>query len=332
MSEPGFVRRLGWASRRLFQKLWSRIRFSGVATSSSSSSSLRARSTHIYFYPPETTTSPYSGVASTHRSFSPHNIPYNHVSTLIPNVDALRGSTNSDQLTQNGVLRALRVINPDRAISSIQPLMPLPDLDFVTCPLTPLQQAVGAYLYHSRSSLSSVSSISSISQEIISQGVQIPDTTRYVPSPPSESESISRGLSSVSSQSGWSTSSERPISSGDFRDTSQSSDSQRLSPVNNNSARNSHRAEITGTRISRSHRGSFRLHTMQSLMELVEQEGKEWSNGVLSRADTASSIFPTPCSSWPWRGPPGTPSVPLPLTLVAGLVAQDRRGSQIFYH
>jgi hypothetical protein len=71
---------------------------------------------------------------------------------------------------------------------------------------------------------------------------------------------------------------------------------------------------------------------MQSLMELVEQEGKEWSDGVLSQSDTTSSIFPTPCSSWPWRGPPGNPSVPLPLTLVAGLVAQDRRGSQIFYH
>jgi len=310
MPEAGFVRQLRRASRKLFSRLLSKVRCPS------------SRATSAYF-PSISSSNPYS--------------PYVPVPVLRPNSDASVGSIYANPVTQHGNTPVLRVMNPDppspsastaslssptslaylgsskssvSSNSSLPPLKPLPSLFFVTQPQTPLVHAMSTYLHHSRSSMS--------------LGSQVSYNTRDVSSP-TEPQGIPRNSSLISSHSGRSTPPGCPTFSLHMkRQTSElfftalrTSKSQRRARANDNLLPDPDRVEITGTSISSRRLPSFRVRTMDSLVELVEREGVEWSRGVYPQSSTV------PFSSTPplnWR-----PFVGIPLILRAGYFAQDRR-------
>lgn len=345
MSAPGFVRRLGRASRRLFRKLWSSIQSSGSTTSSWSSGSTIPSS--------QRTMSLYSF------SITP-SITRDCASALPPNVDAFRGNTNIEHVTQNGdsgVLSvaspspsisaasaasaafvghtgSLIVVNPDPSIPSTSPassassassifsipaLVSLPSLFFVKHPQTSLEHAMSTYIYPSGSSVSVEGPVTNITRDVLC--------------PLSQSERMSHGFSPVSSHSGWSASSGRPAFSVHMKcqtsepvlTTPQISHSRCPSRRNDNPALNPDRVEITGTSIFSGYFPSLKIRTMESLIQLVEREGKEWSRSARSQSKTIPRA-PTPRPSLDRGVFVGADSLRLiPHTLASGQTARDRR-------
>lgn len=177
---------------------------------------------------------------------------------------------------------------------------------------------MSTYLYPSGSSMSLEGQVTNITREVC---------------PLSEPERMPRGFSPVSSHSGRPTSSGRPTFSVHMRcQTSepvltppQVSQSQRPSRRNDSPTLNPDRVEITGTSIFSGYLPSLKIRTMESLIELVEREGKEWSRGSRSQSKNMSRAS-TPRPSWDRGVFVGADSLRLvPHTLASGQAARDRR-------
>lgn len=339
---PGFFRRLRRTSRRIFRKLYWKIRCSSQQTHASSVTS--SVPSHIL-----------TGVSSPY-----HGVPYHRVSALM-DVDYFRGSINLDGVTQSGLLERLRVTNPDRStgshslgghsgrpatierqgypppIATIPPC--LPDLFFVTRPEPTLTYVVAAGLQDVEDSTSP-------------DGCR-PFFTRYASPSHPDTESMSRGSSSQHSRDDWHLPSRSSPVSWDVIPRSLE-----LVPTSPKSPRPGYQqpvydypcrdrdtlTSITGTSVRTGHRSSSLVSGFESLDDTVGRVRIQWledSQPPSSRRSNNRSVHPSARSSavsrrtsqmsWGWGLFVNADSLStIPLVLSAAKVAQSRRPRRTF--
>lgn len=172
----------------------------------------------------------------------------------------------------------------------------------------------------------------------VSLETHVPDSIGRPPYPTSELESVIDNSSRDSyprplfASPRTSTSVRRQTSEMFLGDPSSLS-SQQVPQLTDNFNFGRDEVEITETSVP-----SGRIKRMVDLVELIKQEERSWACGSLPESNTPSLTLLNPWLNWPWRGPPGANSSPVPADLVAGLVlaagqvARDRRRSPDFFH